>query len=109
MAYYVVQQFYCIELPDKPINLWRSGELWDLVSAEEGAKVEVFGGDLISIQGAPRPFIPDTPRPWLRSLREAYEEMETLRQERREAWEEEHSDVSPTSASEAPRGSGRGT
>ncbi|MGP4026963.1 hypothetical protein [Actinomadura sp. 3N407] len=76
-----MQHFYCIELPDKPFNLWQSGALPDLVNAEEGAKVEVFGGDLISIQGAPCPFLPKTPRPWLRSLREAHEEMEAMRQE----------------------------
>ncbi|GAA2122328.1 hypothetical protein [Actinomadura napierensis] len=88
MGYYVVHQFYCIDLPDTPYNLARTHELWDYVNAEEGAKVEVFK-NLISIDGAPRPPTPDSPRarPW--TLRQAMEEMEALKAKYRARWESE--------------------
>lgn len=92
MGYYVVHQFYCIQLPDTPHNLWRTHKLWDYVNAEECAKVEVFK-NLISIDGAPRPPIPDSPRAKPRTLRQAMEEMEALQEEYRRAWEEEHGDA----------------
>ncbi|MBW8486255.1 hypothetical protein [Actinomadura parmotrematis] len=53
MPWYVVRQYYDIELPGTPIELWRSGELWEHVNAAEGAKVEVLEGD-IYIDGEPR-------------------------------------------------------
>jgi hypothetical protein len=53
-TWYVVHQSYLIELPDKPFNLWVSGELWDHVNAAEGAKVEIINGEIV-IEGPPRP------------------------------------------------------
>ncbi|MFB4297026.1 hypothetical protein [Actinomadura sp. NTSP31] len=88
MGYYVVHQFYCIDLPDTPYNLARTHKLWDYVNAEEGAKVEV-AKNLISIDGAPRPPIPDSPRARPRTLRQAMEEMEALKAEYRARWEAE--------------------
>lgn len=99
MGYYVVHQFYYVELPDTPFNLARTHKLWDYVNAEEGAKVEVFK-DLISIDGAPRPPIPDSPRAKPRTLRQAYEEMKALKEEYRKAWEEEHRAAAAEAADE---------
>lgn len=98
-GYFVVHQFYCIELPDTPYNLARTHKLWDYVNAEEGAKVEVCK-NLISIEGAPRPPIPDSPRARPRTLRQAYEEMQALREEYRKAWEEDHSGTAAEASEE---------
>ncbi|MFI0452620.1 hypothetical protein [Actinomadura sp. 6N118] len=84
--WYVVRQAYEIELPDTPYNLWCSGELWDHVNAEEGAKVEVIGGE-VCIDGAPRPPLPDSPRARHRTVQEVWEENERLREEIRRGWE----------------------
>jgi hypothetical protein len=111
MAYYLVRQFYCIELPDKPINLWQSGELWEYVNAEEGAKVEIIGGN-ICIDGAPRPPIQESPRaepprPFWVLAEEAKERSEQLRVDweanRRLAESEDLGDERPE-----PTGSGLG-
>lgn len=91
MGYYVVHQFYYIELPDTPYNLARSHKLWDYVNAEEGAKVEVFK-NLVSIDGAPRPPIPDSPRAKPRTIRQAMEEMEALKEAYHREWEKENSE-----------------
>ncbi|TDC71044.1 hypothetical protein E1200_03365 [Actinomadura sp. GC306] len=90
--YYVVHQFYCIDLPDTPYNLARSLELWDYINAEEGAKVEVYN-NVISIEGAPRPPIPDSPRAKPRTLRQAMEEMRELQKAYCEQWENGNSEV----------------